>query len=190
MSASILASNSMTRLANADDPVFLEALKDLEDGSFSRLEPLFDDGPGPDGRAIILDWCEGGLLDDHPRALAEALTCACFLGKTRVATYLLERGADPSGGAGTGLNAIHWASNRGQLDAVRLLLRYNVPLETRSMYGGTALGTAVWSAINEPRGDQIRIVDELLAAGARLQEVDYPTGHEQIDAVLRRHGAA
>jgi hypothetical protein len=58
------------------------------------------------------------------------------------------------------------------------------------MYGGTALGTAVWSAINEPRGDQIRIVDELLAAGARLQEVDYPTGHEQIDAVLRRHGAA
>jgi Ankyrin repeats (3 copies) len=182
---------SMTHPSDADDPVFLEALKDLEDGSFSRLEPLFDDRRTPGGRAVMTDWCERGRLGDQPRALAEALTCACFLGKTSVATYLLERGADPSGGAGTGLNAIHWASNRGQLEAVRLLLRYKVPLETRSMYGGTALGTAVWSAINEPRGhDQAKIIDALLDAGARLEEVEYPTGHEEIDVVLRRHGAS
>jgi len=78
----------------------------------------------------------------------------CFLGCTKVAEYLLMNGVDPSGGAATGLNAFHWAANRGQVDAVRLLLRWNAPLGTRSMYGGNVLDTAVWSAINEPRPGQ------------------------------------
>ena len=48
-----------------------------------------------------------GLFRSEPKALAEALTCACFLGRTSVAIYLLTHGIDPSGGAGTGLNAFH-----------------------------------------------------------------------------------
>lgn len=52
-----------------------------------------------------------------------------------------------------GLDALHWAANRGQPTVVRLLINAGADLETRSMYGGTALGTAVWSAIHEPRGD-------------------------------------
>lgn len=39
-------------------------------------------------------------------------------------------------------------ANRGQQRAVRLLIQHNVPLESRSVYGVTALGTAVWSVIN------------------------------------------
>jgi hypothetical protein len=58
------------------------------------------------------------------------------------------------------------------------------------MYGGTVLGTAVWSEINEPRPGHLQIIEDLLAAGARLVEAGYATRHEQVDAVLRRYGAS
>ena len=135
----------------------------------------------------IVEWHEQGRLRDQPTALAEALTCASFLGRTGVAAYLLEHGVDPSGGAGTGLDALHWAANRGQLEAVRLLLRAKASLETRSMYGGTAVGTAIWSALNEPRPDHPQIIEELLHAGARFDDTGYPTGHPRIDAILERY---
>ncbi len=182
----------MKSLAGKDDPEFRDALRGLQRGDFSALEPLFDTGPNPaDNRPRIIEWHEEGLFRDEPKALAEALTCACFLGRTSVADYLLNHGVDPTAGAGTGLDALHWAANRGQLETVRLLIRRKAPLETRSMYGGTVLGTAVWSTINEPWWpDHLQIIEELLDAGARLEEAGYPTGHEQIDAVLRRHGAS
>jgi hypothetical protein len=88
------------------------------------------------------------------------------------------------------LNAFHWAANHGQSETVRLLIRRKTPLETRSMYGGTVLGTAVWSAINEPRPGHLQIIEDLLVAGARLVEAGYPTGHEEVDAALRRYGAS
>jgi len=177
-------------LRSPDDTEFLDALRGLNWGDFSRLEPLFDGKPGPGGaRPRIIEWHEEGRFNHEPTALAEALTCACFLGRTEVADYLLTHGVDPSAGAGTGLDALHWAANRGQLDAVRLLIKRRAPLETTSMHGGTVLGTAVWSAINEPRADHVQIIEELLNAGARLDGVGYPTGQDHIDAVLRRHGA-
>lgn len=172
------------------DTVFRDAIHGLEGGDFSRLEPLFEGDVALSGnRPKIIEWYEEERLANQPRALAEALTCACFLGKTGVAEYLLTRGVDPSGGFGTGLNALHWAANRGQLEAVRLLLRYKAPLETRSMYDGTALGTAVWSAVHEPRGNQLQIIEELLDAGASLEEAEYPSGSLAVDAILRKHGA-
>jgi len=173
-------------MSNDSNAVFRDALHGLRRGDFSRLEPSF---VGEPSRTQVVQWHQAGRFIGEAAALAEALTCACFLGRTEVADYLLTHGVDPSAGAGTGLDALHWAANRGQLDAVRLLIKWKAPLETRSMYGGTVLGTAVWSAINEPRADHVQIIEELLAAGARLDEVEYPTGHTQVDAVLRRHGA-
>jgi ankyrin repeat protein len=170
-----------------DDAIFRDALEGLHRGDFSRLEPLFDDRPDRAGRSRIIELYEEGRFRDEPKALAEALTCACFLGRTSVADYLMTRGIDPSMGSGTGMDAFHWAANRGQLEAVRLLIRAKAPLETRSMYDGTVLDTAVWSAINEPRPDHPQIIEELLKAGARLEDVECPTGNERIDAILRRH---
>src|ERR1700730_18288159 len=142
---------------------FRDAVAVLVSGGFSRLAPLFR-GKRPQ----IVAWVEKGLFEDQPQALAEALACACFLGRTEVAEFLLQRGVDPAAGNGTGLDAFHWAVNRGQLAVVRLLLRHNASLETRSMYGGTVLGTAIWSARNEPRRDHLEIIEELLSAGADL----------------------
>jgi hypothetical protein len=173
------------------DAEFRDALPLLRSGGFSRLKRFFRGEVGSTrSQPKIIEWYEQGCFREEPIALAEALTCACFLGTTGVADYLLTRGVDPSAGAGTGLNAFHWAANRGNLETVRLLIERRAPLETRSMYDGTVLGTAVWSAINEPQRDHLQIIDELLNARARLEEAGYPTGDSRVDAVLRRHGAS
>ena len=53
------------------------------------------------------------------------------------------------------------------------------------MYGGTVLGLTVWSAINEPRGEQLsRSSVELIVAGADVSEVEKPTGRPEIDELL------
>jgi ankyrin repeat protein len=164
--------------------MFRDALQGLRNGDFSKLEPLF---AAESGTPKILEWHRQGRFRDEPDAVAEALTCACFLGRVQVAEYLLARGVDPSGGAGTGMNALHWAVNRGQLEAVRLLLQRQAPLETRSMYEGTALGAAVWAAVHEPRSSHLEIIEELLRAGASLSDCEYPSGRQQVDELLNRY---
>ena len=173
-----------------NDAVFGDAVQGLHNGDFSRLEPLFvGEASGTKNLARIVEWHQQGRFHNESKLLAEALTCACFLGRTGVATYFLTHGIDPSGGAGTGLNAFHWAVNRGQLEAVRLLIRWKAPFEPRSMYGGNVLDTAVWSAINEPRPDHLHIVEELLKAGAHLADERWPTGNKEIDALLNLYKA-
>jgi hypothetical protein len=167
---------------------FREAVQGLLRGDFSRLEPLFDDEHG--GRQCrIVEWYEHRLFDQEPEALNEALSCACFNGKTQVADFLLKQGVDPVAGDKTGSNAVHWAADRGQLDTVRLLIERKAPLEVKNMYGGTVLGATVWSAIHETRPNHLAIIEALIEAGARIEEAGYPTGSEAVDAVLRRHGA-
>ena len=182
----------MSSFTGKDDPEFREALRVLQSGGFDASAPLFGTGTDLDvDRPRIIEWYDRGLFSDQPQALAEALSCACFLGRTSVAEYLLDHGVEPTAGDGTGMDAFHWAVNRGKLETVRLLIRRKAPLEVRNVHGTTVLGTAVWSIINEPWWpDQLRIIEELLDAGARVEEAGYPTGQEQVDAVLRRQGSS
>jgi len=149
-------------------------------GDFTRLAPLFDGSS-----CQIIEWYDAGLFAAEPEALAEAFTCACFNAKVQVVEYFLSHGVDPNGGINTGMNALHWVVNRGQMDVVEILLRHDAALETRNMYGGTALGTAIWSAFNEPKPRHLEIIAALLGAGARTDAVDYPTGNQQIDELLK-----
>jgi hypothetical protein len=168
-----------------------EAIRRIAKGDFSWADPLLVTGPAS-GRPTcrIIEWIERGEFDNQPKPLAEALSCACFNGRTDVARYLLDRGIDPAAGNGTGLNAVHWAANRGQLETVKLLLERKAPLELRNMYGGTVLGGAVWSAVNEPKPDHVRIIEALLEAGADVREAEFPSGNDAVDAVLQRFGAS
>jgi len=183
-----MRSRNHETMKGQSDISFQEAVRGLMAGDFSRLAPLFDT-PSDGSPCWVIKWYEGGLFASEPKALAEAFTCACFNGCTHVVEYLLARGADPSGGINTGLNAFHWAANRGQLKTVEILIQNKAPLETLNMYGGTVLGGTVWSAIHEPGPDRIRIIEALLNAGANVSAADYPSGDEQVDEVLRRHGA-
>jgi aromatic-L-amino-acid/L-tryptophan decarboxylase len=170
---------------SGDDKAFRDALEGLRGGDFSRLEPLFEEHPGR--KPQIIEWHEEGRFAEHPDALAEALTCASFLGRITVVEYLLRQGIDPAAGKATGLDALHWGANRGQLEAVRVLLRVGAPLESRNRYGGTVIAMAVWSAVHEPRPDHIQIIEALLAAGARIEEAGYPTGNAAVDEAFKRH---
>jgi hypothetical protein len=167
---------------------FQAAVAGLRRGDFTASAPLFADHR-PARPCPIVRWLREGRFGEAADALAEALTCACFLGETDVARELLAHGLDPQGGSATGLNALHWAANRGQLETVRMLLERHPPLEVRNMYGGTVLDGTIWSAIHEPRPAHAEIIEELLEAGASLGSVDYPTGAEVIDRVLEKYGA-
>ena len=172
----------------ADDFTPQEAAEGLRRGDFTRLAPLFGDAARPDvATGQLLAWVDAGEFADDPNVLAEVLTCACWLGQTGVAARLLDRGVDPAAGMGTGMSALHWAANRGQRAAVELLLAHGAPIEQRNMYDGTALGTAVWSACHEPRGDQLGVIRTLLTAGADASAAEYPTGRPDVDALLAPH---
>lgn len=165
---------------------FEEAVAGLLAGDFTRLDLLFQTTRN-DGSSLIQEWHEQGRFEGKAEALKEALTCACFNGRIEAAEYLIKQGVDVSGGIATGLNAFHWAANRGQLDAVRLLLRHNAHLETLNSYGGTVLSCAVWSAIHEPKPMHLSIIEELIHAGARTDMLETPTGHPAVDKLLGRY---
>lgn len=173
---------------NPEAEPFQAAVAGLRQGDFTASAPLFAKHT-PSHPCPILRWLDAGWFADAPDALREALTCACFLGETEVARELLVHGLDPQGGSGTGMNALHWATNRGQLGTVRMLLERQPPLEVRNMYGGTVLGGTVWAACHEPRPAHLEIIEELLSAGARVDAAEYPTGVEAIDRLLKQFGA-
>jgi hypothetical protein len=169
---------------------FQDALAGLCNGDFTRLSPVFaESSTRGAARAQIVRWHEAGLFANHPEEAAEALTCACFLGEIGVAKHFIAHGLDAAGGMRTGMNAFHWAANRAQLEAVRLLVRHRAPLETRNMYGGTVLGGAVWAAVHETKRDHFAVIEELLRAGADVHEAELPSGDARIDELLRRFGA-
>jgi hypothetical protein len=69
-------------------------------------------------------------------------------------------------------------------------LKHGADLEARNVYGGTVLGQATWSVMNgEPDIYFVPTIELLLAAGANIEEADYPTGNAAVDEVLRRYGA-
>lgn len=186
------------------DPEFDEAVQGLHRGDFDALAPLFFTDPSrPDEPSKIVQWHTAGRFDSDPVALAEALTCASFLGVTAVAQHLLEAGVDPTAGSGTGMDALHWAVNRGQPRTVNLLLKWRAPLEVRNVHGTTVLATAVWSALNEPQPEHLEIIETLLKAGAMRENVKSAASYvegafsafveerlEQVEAILSRDGAA
>jgi hypothetical protein len=165
---------------------FEQAVAGLMAGDFTRLAPLLD-APSPQSPCPIVRWFEEGRFSGEPKALAEAFTCACFNGRTAVVEYFLDRKIGPSGGANTGLNAFHWAANRGEKSVVDILIQRGAPLEIPNAYGGTVLGSAVWAAVHETKPTHLSIVHALLEAGADVRGADYPSGSETVDEILRRY---
>lgn len=164
---------------------FEQAISGLDAGDFTRLDPLFEGGL----EAQVVAWHRQGLFDSNQRALDQALACAAFNGRTEVAGYLLDAGADPAAENGTGMSAFHWAANRGQLETVHLFLVRGAPLEILNCYGGTVLDCTVWSAVNETKPLHPQVIEALLKAGADVHAADFPSGSDEIDGILRRFGA-
>ncbi|MEQ1646845.1 MAG: hypothetical protein ABL959_25545, partial [Pyrinomonadaceae bacterium] len=104
-----------------------------------------------------------------PEMLAEALSCACMLGRTETARHLIDAGVDPYAGMKTWLAGPHWAASSGQLDVIKMLIEKNISLEIENKYGGTVLGQALWSAVNEHADSHADIIECLILAGAEVE---------------------
>ncbi|HKR12415.1 MAG TPA: ankyrin repeat domain-containing protein [Pyrinomonadaceae bacterium] len=118
-----------------------------------------------------------------------AFLCACGWGRNEVVEFLLEQGGDLNDGGGDGQTPLHCAVITGQLETVRLLLKFNPPLEATNIYGGTVLGQTLWSAAHG--GDPklfSEIIETLIAAGAKVPARHVPVNKE-IDDLLRQYGS-
>ena len=175
----------MPRPVTATDWTLTAVVRALEQGDCTRLAPWFELAERDVSASALHAWVETGVLQEHPVAFAEALTTACWLGSVNVARYLLARGTDAEAGDATGMNALHWAVNRGQLAAVELLIAHGAALENRNAHGVTALGTAIWSARHESRLQHHDVIEVLLRAGADPTMVALPTGMADVDLLLR-----
>jgi ankyrin repeat protein len=92
---------------------------------------------------------------------------ACEYGRNSVVEFLLNRGVDLRAHENTGLTGLHWAVVGGHMETIELLLERGAPLDAKSVYGGTALGQALWCASNGDSGvDYARIIERLTRAGA------------------------
>lgn len=174
-----------------------EALRHLELGNFTALEDMLG-GPIEFDRAII-EWHAARNFDNEPDALAEALSCACMLGRTATATYLIDAGVDPYAGMKTWLAGPHYAVSSGRLETVKMLIEKQIPLEVKNKYGGTMLGQALWSAIHEHKDSHAEIIELLLDADAEIEpgtaewwlEQNVPDGNtkQRVLVALVRQGA-
>ncbi len=89
-----------------------------------------------------------------------------------------------------GYSPLHNAAWCGNAELVELLIERGHPVDVKDPeYNGTPIGWARYScheAKRHPEGEFPRVVDLLLQAGAFYDMKNYPTGHDGIDAVLKR----
>ena len=146
--------------------LFQYATAALWRGDFTSLESAVG---GPELFDVqIKDWIEKRYFADEPETFAEAFAAACMLGHARSAEILLDAGVDPYAGMRTGLAGFHYAASSGRLPVIKLLTERKIPMEVENMYGGTVLGQALWSAVNEHTPDHAAIVEALINAGANI----------------------
>lgn len=69
------------------DELWKQAVKDITDGNYSRIQKTLGGGEGFDTQ--IIDWLSRGQFEKQPELLAETLTCASFLGRSKVVAILL-----------------------------------------------------------------------------------------------------
>lgn len=130
------------------------------------------------------------IPDDARGQIEMALAWSCKFGRTEVAKFLLELGVSPMSKDRDDMTALHWASARGMLEVVGMLLARGAALEVRNTWGGTVLDSTAWFARNvaDPDVDYARVIEKLLLAGADPDEVYPPsTGVASVDRLLEQY---
>ncbi len=91
------------------------------------------------------------------------------------------RGADES-------TPVDRASFHGFVDVVNAILPYKPSLSLKNSFGGTPLGAAIYGINHSWRhdGNHIATIEALVEAGAPYDESWLPSGHDAVDAILRK----
>lgn len=90
-----------------------------------------------------------------------------------------------------GYTPLHNAAWAGSAELVELLIARGHPVDICDPgYKATPLGYALHDCLiakRHPEGEFVRVVKALMEAGSPMTGVKYPTGHAEIDEVLRRY---
>jgi hypothetical protein len=130
--------------------------------------------------------------DSQPGLVASQMVAAflyaCQFGQADVAAFLIQQGADVGARDRDGQTGLHHAVIGGELETVRLMLKYTELLEVVNGYGGTPAGQALWSAAHDDDPDRyIPILEALTEAGAKLSE-RHAAISPRVDAWLEERG--
>jgi ankyrin repeat protein len=171
----------------------LELLVARADPRDRLLDALWQgDGQGAD--AVLA--AESGLLAGAGERTFRLVADAARNNMTSAAVAMLERGFPATARSQHGATPLHWAALHGNPELLGKVLACGAPLEDRDRdFNGTPLGWAIhaassggWHGISTGRyGECVRL---LIDAGAQVDPTALPTGHEEVDAVLRGHFSA
>jgi hypothetical protein len=136
------------------------------------------------------------LMDEGGKLLAEF----AGTGNTEGVGQLLDLGVDVNALTEEGdpyfdvakkSTALHSAAWRGRPLAVKLLLERGAAVDALDGKGRTALMLAVRASVDSywKQRRTPESVERLLKAGAAVRGVEYPSGYEEVDELLRAYGA-
>lgn len=112
----------------------------IETGKFHDLNFYFDEACGAQS-TIILDYILGQGVDIHiyPEGSQPFLLTACSFSSVNVVEFLLEKGADVnSKREGDGITGLMLAAYKGDIQKVKVLLKYNADKAVKDESGKIA----------------------------------------------------
>jgi ankyrin repeat protein len=134
------------------------------------------------------------VIRTMPDKVSRLILGAAFRRNTRAVEMMLNAGWPAAVFGEYGQTPLHWAAFHGNAEMVRMLLAHEGPLEAEEQqFKGNPLGWALHGSRNSwhrDKGDYPRVVESLLAAGAKLSRPveDIEAPEEVLDVLLQHRG--
>jgi ankyrin repeat protein len=145
---------------------------------------------GDEAAADAVAASDGQLLAQARASAPHLVADAARNNRTGAVKGMLARGFPVTARAQHGAMPLHWAAFHGNPEMLADVLRHNPPLDARDRdHDGPPMGWLIHGALNPWHGissgrhaDCARL---LLAAGCEVDAAALPTGHDDLDQVLR-----
>jgi ankyrin repeat protein len=161
-------------------------------GPLDRLLDALWRGDETDADAILA--VDPQLVAHAPQRARHQVADAARNDNQAAVRAMLRRGFPVTALSQHGGMPLHWAAFHGNAEMMAEVLRHDPPIEARDrQFEGAAMGWLIhgalepWGVASGKYGECARL---LLAAGAQVDEASLPTGHDDIDRVLRAHFVA
>jgi hypothetical protein len=116
---------------------------------------------------------------------------AAHANRTAAVLLMLDVGFDPLVRGVDQWEPVRWAAFHGNVELLRRLLAHNPPIGVPDpTYGGTPIGQCLYGSLHGwhcRTGDFATAVQLLIDTGEKPDRAWYPTGRDDVDAVLRRY---
>ena len=146
---------------------------------------------GDDARADAILAADPHLVAHAPEKALRQVADAARNNNAAAVNAMLRCGFPVTALSQHGAMPLHWAAFHGNADMMEEVLRFNPPIDAQDrQFHGTAIGWLIhgaldsWGYSTRQHGKCARL---LLGAGARIDEASLPTGHDDVDRVLREH---